>query len=78
MIPRRRTVVVAALAVAAVALGAAAVAGLLDAGGPAAPAEPPAPEVAGGPAVHTDPDYWTEDRLRGAEPAPMPAPPEGR
>ena len=81
MNPRRRTVVVVVLAVAAVALGASAVAGWLGAGDPATPAGPAAPagpEVAGGPAVHTDPDYWTEERMRGAEPAPMPAPPEGR
>ncbi|WP_206792852.1 hypothetical protein [Amycolatopsis sp. MtRt-6] len=69
MTSRRRTVVVVALAVAAVALGASAVAGLLGAGDPAAPA---------GPAVHTDPDCWTGERVRGAQPAPMPTPPGGR
>ena len=37
---------------------------------------PTGPEVAGGPAVHTDEDYWTEERMRGARPAPMPGPSE--
>ena len=75
MTARRRTVVVVALVVAAVALGASAVAGLWGSAGTGAP---PEPEVTGGPAVHTDPGYWTDDRMREAEPAPMPAPPEGK
>ncbi|MEO6088900.1 MAG: hypothetical protein ABIQ18_37895 [Umezawaea sp.] len=68
----KRTVVLVVLVAAAVVLGASAVAGFLGAGDPAAPT---GPEVADGPAVHTDPDYWTEERIRGAKPAPMPTPP---
>jgi hypothetical protein len=75
MSTRRRTIVVVALVATAVVLGASVIAGLRGTGGPAAPA---GPEVAGGPAQHTDPDYWTEERMRDAKPAPMPAPPEGR
>lgn len=42
------------------------------------PAEDTGPEVTGAPAEHTEPDYWTEERMRAAEPAPMPTPPEGQ
>lgn len=76
MTSRKRTVVLVVLVTAAVVLGAAAVAGLRGTGGPAGPAAPVGPEVAGGPAEHTDPDYWTEERMRDAKPAPMPTPPE--
>lgn len=75
MTTRRRTVVLVALIAATVALGASAVAAFRGTGdGPAAPT---GPEVTGGPAEHDDPDYWTEERMRGAKPAPMPTPPEG-
>ena len=74
MTTRRRTVVLVTL-VAAVALGASAVAVFRGTG--ASPAAPTGPEVTGGPAEHTDPDYWTDERLRDAQPAPMPTPPEG-
>lgn len=73
MTTRRRTVVLVALVAAAVVLGAsAAVAGFRGTDDPAGHS---GPEVADGPAVHTDPDYWTEERLREAKPAPMPTPP---
>ena len=75
MTTRRRTAVLVALVAAAVALGASAIAGHRGTAGSGAP---PEPEVTGGPAAHTDPDYWTDDRMREAKPAPMPAPPEGR
>jgi hypothetical protein len=78
---RRRTVVLVVLAVAAVALGASAVAAFRapDPGSGGSPSQtvPTGPEVAGGPAEHTDQDYWTDERMRGARPAPMPTPPEG-
>lgn len=75
MTTRRRTVVSVALVAAAVALGATAIGVLRSAGG--GPAAPTGPEVTGGPAEHTDPDYWTEERMRGASPVPMPTPPAG-
>ena len=71
----RGRVLLVALAAAAVALGASAIAVLRDTGED--PAAPTGPEVTGGPAVHTDPDYWNEERMRKAKPAPMPTPPEG-
>jgi hypothetical protein len=78
MSTRTRTVVLAAFAVAAVGLGATAVAAALrtpaQEPGHNPPPAPTGPEVAGEPAEHTDPDYWTEERMRGAKPAPMPAP----
>lgn len=77
MSTRGRTVVVVALVATAVVLGASVIAGMRGTGAPAAPAGPAGPEVAGGPAQHTDPDYWTEERMREAKPAPMPQPPEG-
>jgi hypothetical protein len=69
---RWRRIVLVVLAVAAAAIGAAA---LRTPGG--SPTAPTGPEPAGGPAAHTDPDFWTKERMRGARPAPMPAPPEG-
>jgi len=70
-----RTVVVVALVAATVVVGASVIAGLRGSTGE--PAAPAGPEVADGPAEHTDPDYWTEERMRDAKPAPMPEPPAG-
>lgn len=72
-----RTVVVVALVAATVVVGASVIAGLRGTVGPAAPADPAGPEVADSPAEHTDPDYWTEERMRDAKPVPMPQPPAG-
>ncbi|WP_112263202.1 hypothetical protein [Lentzea terrae] len=77
MSTRTRMVVVVAVIAATVVLSASVIAGLRGTGDPAAPAGPAGPEVAGGPAEHTDPDYWTEERMRDAKPAPMPEPPAG-
>lgn len=63
-----RTITLVVLAVAAVAIS---VAVLRTSGD-----RPTGPEPAGGPAEHPDPDYWTDERMRGARPAPMSAPPE--
>lgn len=77
MTTRRNTLVLVVLTVAAVVLGASAVAAFRapeQAPGGTPPAVPTGPEVTGGPAEHTGDDYWTDERMREARPAPMPAP----